>query len=240
MWIPLEIMWEMFISVRSLEPSWMLVRPREWVNGCRSSFWFSQFQSSQRSSDRSRNQNAFGEMSPWVVSVFEANENIFRVSRRPALSEPLPEQRLPAGRLWMNSVSWELRWSISLTSTATVTPLPQPVWIPPWNEVRAGGTISLVPGFNFGPHSFWGNSQTQARTQAGNACPDQASLGRPGRRALLTDQWAVDFTVDEVPDEERFRWADTIVLSLYLPLSSPGDHVLYLTFLQVPRPVPKA
>lgn len=131
MWIPLEIMREMLISVRSLEPSWTRVHPREWVNGCGSSFWFSQFQSHQRSSDRSGNQNAFGEMSPWVVSVFEANENIFLVSRRPALTEPLPEQRLPAGRLWLNSVSWELRWSISPMSTATVTPLPQPVWIPP-------------------------------------------------------------------------------------------------------------
>lgn len=49
----------------------------------------------------SENQNsALGEKSPWVVSVFEVNENILgSCIWFLTVDYHLPEQRLPAGRL---------------------------------------------------------------------------------------------------------------------------------------------
>lgn len=55
------------------------------------------------------------------------------------------------------------------------------------------------------PRSFWKIAQPRHRCKLGTLAPYQTNLGRLRWIALLIDQWAVDFTVDEVSDEDKIR-----------------------------------
>lgn len=127
------------ISIRSPEPSWMLVRPEgdsRWFQVPALVFtvllWPEEL--------RCKWKPEWTPLVRWACGWFQGLKqmNVFLVSLRPFLTVPyhLPGQRLPAGQLWFSSVSWELRWSISLMAIATTISLPQPVWIAP--RIRLG------------------------------------------------------------------------------------------------------
>lgn len=109
----------------------------------------------------------------------------------------------------------------------------------PWNEVGAGGNVSLVPCSTLGPLSFWENSQTQTHAQVGNPCPEpsqfrEASLESTSNRLAgygFYGRWGPKWGKDS---------GRPILLYSPCTTSKLCDHVLSVMLLYVPGPVPEA
>lgn len=173
----------------------------------------------------------------WVVSVFEAKENIFFVCFLWIISN----HTLPFSRAEAPSTQTVIKQCFLSTSAIhfpdgcchcdllTTACVGFPTHSPK-NEVRADGDIFyalLCPQ----TRQFLGKQPSLGTYRLGTFALNQANLGRLGWIALPIDERAVDFTVDEVPEEEKIQAGQFYCTLPCSPLSSRSCPFLNASYM---------